>query len=156
MADRRVAVLALAGLLSRPGEVAAQPAARPYRVGFLGGLGPAAPPSKPLFDAFFDGMRELGYVQGQNFVFVGRYYGMDTGRLPALARELVQAQVDVIVAGASPAPEAAMRATATIPIVMAIHGDPVGAGLAQSLARTGKNATGLSTLNTGAASGCSC
>lgn len=146
-ADRRAMVFALAGLLTRTADVRAQPVAKLYRVGFLGGLGPTAPASKQLFDAFFDGMRDLGYVEGQNFVFEGRYYGMDTDRLPALADELVRAKVDVIVAGASPAPEAAQRATATIPIVMAIHGDPVGSGLAFSLAKPGKNVTGVSTLN---------
>jgi putative tryptophan/tyrosine transport system substrate-binding protein len=146
VADRRTTVLALAGLLPWPAAVRAQPPAKVHRVGFLGGLPPTAPQSKHLFDAFFDGMRALGYVEGRNFVFVGRYYGMDTDRLSALAAELVQAQVDVIVAGASPAPEAAHRATATIPIVTAIHGDPVGSGLALSLAKPGKNVTGVSTL----------
>lgn len=146
MADRRTTLLALAGLLLWRGAVRAQPTAKVHRIGFLGGLPPTAPQSKHLFDAFFGGMRALGYVEGRNFVFEGRYYGMDTDRLPALAAELVQAQVDVIVAGASPAPEAAHRATATIPIVTAIHGDPVGSGLALSLAKPGKNVTGVSTL----------
>jgi putative ABC transport system substrate-binding protein len=91
-------------------------------------------------------MRELGYVEGQNILAEGRWYGERTDRLPALAAELVRLNVDVIVAGAPPAPEAAQRATSTIPIVMANHSDPVGSGLAVTLAKPGKNVTGLSTL----------
>jgi putative ABC transport system substrate-binding protein len=90
--------------------------------------------------------RELGYVEGQNILIEGRYYGDRSERLPALAAELVRLKVDVIVAGAPPAPEAAQRATATIPIVMANHPDPVGSGLVASLARPGGNVTGLSSL----------
>jgi putative ABC transport system substrate-binding protein len=91
-------------------------------------------------------MQELAYVEGRNILVEGRWYGERTDRLPALAAELVRLNVDVIVAGAPPAPEAAQRATSTIPIVMAIHPDPVGSGLAVSLAKPGKNVTGLSTL----------
>jgi putative ABC transport system substrate-binding protein len=91
-------------------------------------------------------MRELGYVEGQNILVEGRFYGDHTERLPALAAQLVQIKVDVIVAGAAPAPEAAQRATSTTPIVMAIHADPVGSGLVASLAKPGKNVTGLSIL----------
>ena len=91
-------------------------------------------------------MRDLGYVEGRNFVIEGRWYGERTERLPTLAAELVRLKVDVIVAGATPAPEAAQRATSTIPIVMASHVDPVGSGLVVSLARPGKNVTGLSSL----------
>jgi putative ABC transport system substrate-binding protein len=88
-----------------------------------------------------------GYVEGQNILIEGRYYGDRTERLPALAAELVRLNVDVIVAGAPPAPEAAQRATSTIPIVMASHADPVGSGLVVSLARPGRNVTGLSALS---------
>jgi putative ABC transport system substrate-binding protein len=91
-------------------------------------------------------MRELGYVEGQNILVEGRWYEDRTDRLPALAAELVRLKVDVIVAGAPPAPEAAQGATSTIPIVMANHSDPVGSGLVASLAKPGKNATGLSTV----------
>jgi putative ABC transport system substrate-binding protein len=91
-------------------------------------------------------MRELGYVEGQNILVEGRFYGDHTERLPALAAELVRLKVDVIVAGAAPAPEAAQRATSTIPIVMAVHTDPVGSGLVASLAKPGKNVTGVATL----------
>jgi putative tryptophan/tyrosine transport system substrate-binding protein len=91
-------------------------------------------------------MRDLGYVEGQNILVEGRFYGERTDRLPTLAAELVRLKVDVIVAGAAPAPEAAQHATSTIPIVMAIHSDPVGSGLVANLAKPAKNVTGLSTL----------
>ena len=94
-------------------------------------------------------MRELGYVEGQNILVEGRFYGDHTDRLPALAAELVRLNVDVIVAGATPAPEAAQRATSTIPIVMAIHVDPVRSGLVASLAKPEKNVTGVSERGTG-------
>ncbi|CAG0955598.1 hypothetical protein BURK1_00433 [Burkholderiales bacterium] len=97
-------------------------------------------------------MRDLGYVDGRNIVVEGRYYGDNIGRLPALAAELVGLQVDVIVAGSPPAPEAARRATATIPIVMINHNDPIGGGLAANLARPAGNVTGIS-LATGALRG---
>jgi putative ABC transport system substrate-binding protein len=93
-------------------------------------------------------MRELGYVEGQNILVEGRWYGERTDRLPDLANELVRLKVDIIVAGAAPAPEAARRATSTIPIVMVNHNDPVGSGLVASLARPGRNVTGMSTLST--------
>jgi putative ABC transport system substrate-binding protein len=89
-------------------------------------------------------MRQLGYIDGGNIVIEGRYYGDSIERLPALAADLVRLQVDVIVAGAPPAPEAARRATATIPIVMINHNDPVGSGLAASLAKPTGNVTGMS------------
>jgi putative ABC transport system substrate-binding protein len=89
-------------------------------------------------------LRELGYVDGQNVVIEGRYYGDRVDRLPAFAAELVRLPVDVIVTGAVPAPEAAKAATSTIPIVMAGgHPDPVKSGLVNSLARPGGNVTGL-------------
>jgi putative ABC transport system substrate-binding protein len=122
----------------------AQPAAKVYRIGFLGGTPPTAEPS--LWEGFFQGLRELGYIEGKNFVLEGRYYGDRIEQLPALAAELVALNVDVIVAGASPAPEAARRATATTPIVMAFHPDPLGSGLVASLARPGQNVTGISVL----------
>jgi putative ABC transport system substrate-binding protein len=91
-------------------------------------------------------LRDLGYVEGQNVVIEGRWYGDRPERLPALVAELVRLQVDVIVAGTAPSPEAAKRATSTIPIVMANHPDPVASGLVASLARPGGNVTGLSSV----------
>jgi putative ABC transport system substrate-binding protein len=133
-------------VLAAPFAAEAQQAAKVYRLGLLGGSPPDSPGGRRAWEGFFQGMRELGYAEGQNILVEGRWYGDQTDRLPALAAELVRLKVDVIVAGAPPAPEAAQRATSTIPIVMAIHNDPVGSGLVASLAKPGRNVTGLSTL----------
>jgi putative ABC transport system substrate-binding protein len=122
----------------------AQPSAKGFRIGLLGGSSPTSSESSHVWEAFFRGLRELGYVEGQNIVIEGRWYGDNVERLPGLAGELARLQVDVIVAAAPPAPEEAKRATSTIPIVMANHADPVGSGLVASLARPGGNVTGLS------------
>jgi len=144
---RRAFIGTLAGgLLAAPLATGAQQAAKVYRIGLLGGSPPNSPGGRRAWEGFFQGMRELGYVEGQNILVEGRFYGDHTDRLPALAAELVRLKVDVIVAGAPPAPEAAQRATSTVPIVMANHADPVGSGLAVSLAKPGKNVTGMSTL----------
>ena len=135
----------LSGVLTAPIAAKAQPSRKVHRIGLLGGSSPSAhEASARLWDAFFQRLRELGYVEGQTILVEGRWYGEHIERLPSLAVELVQAKVDVIVAGAPPAPEAAARATSTIPIVMAGHPDPVGSGLAVSLAKPGRNITGLS------------
>jgi len=98
-----------------------------------------------LHAAFLQGLRDLGYVEGQYFVMVRRDAEGQLDRLPALAAELVRLQVDVIVTtGGVPATRAAMQATTTIPIVMAEASDPVGTSLVASLARPGGNVTGLS------------
>jgi putative ABC transport system substrate-binding protein len=96
--------------------------------------------------AFLKGMRELGYVEGENLVIEWHSADGKLERLPGLATELVELKVDVIVAVASPAIGAAQKATTTIPIVMAITGDPVGSGFVKSLARPGGNITGLSNM----------
>jgi len=134
------------GLLAAPRAAQAQQAAKVYRLGLLGGSPPNSPGGRHAWEGFFQGMRELGYIEGQNILVEGRFYGDHTERLPVLAAELVRLKVDVIVAGATPAPDAAQRATSTIPIVMATHSDPVGSGLVANLAKPGKNVTGLSTL----------
>jgi ABC-type uncharacterized transport system substrate-binding protein len=144
--DRRAFLAGAACLLAAPRPAGAQQAAKVHRLGLLGGSPPNSPGARRAWEGFFQGMRELGYVEGQNILVEGRWYGDRADRLPALAAELVRLKVDVIVAGAPPAPEAAQRATSTIPIVIAIHFDPVGSGLAVSLASPGKNVTGLSTL----------
>jgi ABC-type uncharacterized transport system substrate-binding protein len=144
---RRAFIGTLAGgLLAAPLVAGGQQAAKVYRLGLLGGSPPNSPGGRRAWEGFFQGMRELGYVEGQNILVEGRFYGDHTERLPALAAELVQLKVDVIVVGAAPAPEAAQRATSTIPIVMAIHVDPIGSGLVASLAKPGKNVTGVSTV----------
>jgi putative tryptophan/tyrosine transport system substrate-binding protein len=139
--------LLLAGLLS-PVAAVAQTAAKVFRIGLLGSSSPTAPEASRIWEGFFQRLRELGYVEGQNILIEGRFYGDRSERLPALAAELVRLKVDVIVAQGPPAPEAAQRATSTIPIVMTVHQDPVGSGLVASLARPGRNVTGLSLLST--------
>jgi len=146
--DRRAFITMFGGsIFAAPLVGEAQQAGKLYRIGLLGGSPPNSRGGRRAWEGFFQGLRELGYVEGQNIIVEGRWYGERTDGLPALAGELVQLKVDVIVAGAPPAPEAAKRATSTIPIVMANHNDPVGSGLVASLARPGRNVTGMSTLS---------
>ncbi|HEV2056976.1 MAG TPA: ABC transporter substrate-binding protein [Methylomirabilota bacterium] len=98
----------------------------------------------PFLDAFRQGLRELGWVEGQNIVIDYRFAEGRFDRLPDLAAELVRLKVDIIVAVSTPGVVAAKNATETIPIVMISVGDPVGLGLIASLARPGGNVTGLS------------
>src|SRR5262249_34111197 len=144
--DRRAFLASVVGVLAAPLAAEAQQAAKVYRLGLLGGSPPNSPGGRRAWEGFFQGMRELGHVEGQNILVEGRWDGGHTERLPALAAELVRLNVDVIVAGTAPAPEAAQRATSTIPIVMGTHVDPVGSGLVASLAKPEKNVTGVSTL----------
>jgi putative tryptophan/tyrosine transport system substrate-binding protein len=134
------------GLLSGcgiPFGPAAQPA-RPHRIGYLGSGSPAQSASN--LEAFRHGLRELGYVEGQNVVFERRYAEGREARYPELAAELVRLEVDVMLAGGSATIRALGQATATIPIVFPGAGpDPVADGLVASLARPGGNITGLST-----------
>jgi putative ABC transport system substrate-binding protein len=116
------------------------------RIGYLGaGIRTVSPNPR---EAFLQGLRDLGYVEGQNFVLVDRYADGQQERLPELAVELVRLEVDIIVAPTSGSAKAAKDATRTIPIVMAAVGDPVGLGLVASLARPGGNVTGPSMMNT--------
>jgi putative ABC transport system substrate-binding protein len=98
-------------------------------------------------EAFRQGLRELGHVEGQNIIIEYRYTEGKSDRLPVLASELVQLKVDVIVTGTTPAIQAVKNTTSTIPIVMAEVADPVAVGLVASLARPGGNITGLTTLS---------
>ena len=98
-------------------------------------------------EAFRQGLRELGYVEGQNIAIEHRAPDWKYERLPALAAELVRLKVDVIVAASPPATEAAQQATSTIPIVFTVSGDPVAEGFVASLARPGGNLTGLATIS---------
>jgi putative ABC transport system substrate-binding protein len=102
------------------------------------------PRVRPASTRFRQGLRELGWVEGQNTVIDYRYAEGRFDRLPGLAAELVRLKVDIIVAAPTPAAAAAKKATGTIPIVMIAVGDPVGLGLIASLARPGGNVTGLS------------
>jgi putative tryptophan/tyrosine transport system substrate-binding protein len=100
-------------------------------------------------DVFRRGLRELGYVEGQNILVEIRWSGGDNERLPALAAELAALKPDVIVANGSPALRAVKAVAGTIPIVMSVMSDPVALGVAQSLGHPGGNVTGLSNLSTG-------
>jgi putative ABC transport system substrate-binding protein len=126
-----------------PLRASAQQAAKVPRIGYLSGNLFANP---HLREAFRQGLRDLGYVEGRNVVIEYRDVEGKYERLPALAAELVALEVDVIVAGGTPQPLAAKQATRTIPIVFAGAGDPVGSGLVTSLARPGGNVTGFSGL----------
>jgi len=95
-------------------------------------------------EAFRQGLREIGYVEGKNIVIEYRYAEGKQDRVPALASELVRLKVDIIVTGGATATRAAKEATVTIPIVMTQDSDPVGSGFVASLARPGGNITGLS------------
>ena len=129
-------------LLSAPLAAGAQPAARIRRVGYLAPS--LSPEASRLIEAFRQGLRERGYVEGENIALELRSADGNVDRFPALAAELVALRVDVIVAGATLAVLPAKQATATIPIVFPVHTDPVGAGLVATLGRPGGNVTGLS------------
>jgi putative ABC transport system substrate-binding protein len=142
--DRREFVGTLAGVLvASPRATEAQQAAKVSRIGYLG-LNRATNPH--LLEAFRQGLRDLGYVEGRNVVIEYRDAEGKPERLPALAAELVALKVDVIVAGGTPHALAAKQATRTLPIVFIGAADPVTSGLVTSLARPGGNVTGLSFL----------
>jgi ABC-type uncharacterized transport system substrate-binding protein len=123
-------------------------AQQPKKIAKIGFLVPSTPAAAAhLFEAFRQGLRELGYVEGKTFVLEFRYAEGRTERLPDLARELVGLKVDVIVTGTDVAIAAVKRETQTIPIVMGNSTDPVGTGFVASLARPGGNLTGLSSIS---------
>jgi len=142
--QRRQFLITVGALLVTPLAAEAQQAAKIARIGYLTssqGVNPHLP------EAFRQGLRDLGYVEGRNLVIEYREAGGKADRLPALAAELVALKVDVIVAAPGTlAARVAKQATRTIPIVFAVVGDPVGSGLVTSLARPGGNVTGLSNL----------
>jgi putative tryptophan/tyrosine transport system substrate-binding protein len=139
-----VSILCVLVLLAVGVKAEAQQPARIPRIGIL------IPGSASLYSARLEALRqrlrELGYVEGKNIVIEYRYADGKLDRLPDLAAELVRLKVDVIVT-TGPANSAAMKASATVPIVFASAGDPVGAGLVSSLARPGGNLTGLSLMS---------
>jgi putative ABC transport system substrate-binding protein len=144
--NRRDATLALLALSAAPLAAHGQPQDKIWRIGFL------VPRRRPdsidsdFLGAFPRGMRELGYVEGKNLVIEWRFADGESARLPALADELVRLKVDVMVSASSQAIGALQKASATIPIVMASSGDPIGSGFVKNLARPGGNITGLSNL----------
>src|SRR5262245_3794562 len=114
----------------------------------IGILLPNPPTVSPqLLKAFQQGLRELGYIEGENIVIEYRFGEGKSERYDYLAAELVQLKVDVIVTSSTPAIESVKNATSTIPIVMAASADPVGSGLIASLDRPGGNITGLAMLS---------
>ncbi len=142
--ERRTFIAMLtSGFFAAPLAAEAQQATRVARIGYLGTNVAAFP---QLREAFLQGLRDLGHVEGRNVVIEYRSAEGKPERLPALAAELVALKVDVIVATGTPASLAAKQATRTLPIVFAGVADPVGGGLVTSLARPGGNVTGLSLL----------
>jgi putative ABC transport system substrate-binding protein len=141
----RLKALALSALVfAITFPVQAQQATKIPRIGYLTGTSLSTNAARN--EAFRQGLRELGYVEGKNIVIEWRSAEGKLDRLPALANELMRLKVDVIVTGGPPATRAAKEATATIPIVMAHDTDPVASGFVASLARPGGNITGLTTL----------
>ncbi len=133
-----VLVLLLAvGILIVPPAGETQQRATIPRIGFLSASSASDARTPRLLGAFREGLRELGYVEGQNIAIEFRWAEGKYDRLPGLAAELVNLKVDIIVASALPAIQAAKQATGTIPIVMATSLDPVATGFVASLARPG-------------------
>jgi len=143
--NRGIALVGLMlGTLVTPFASLAQPAGQAtYTVGVLM---PQSVQVTPSYAAFLDSLRLLGYQQDGNLRLLLRSADGKLDRLPALAAELVRAQVDVIVAASTPGARAAMQATQRIPIVITQVGDPVGYGLVSNLARPGGNVTGISNM----------
>ena len=139
--SRRRLLVALTSLFVAPSVANAQSRERVFRIGYIQTATPDE--QAQLTKAFDDGLRERGYVEGQNIVVERRFaWGMQE-RLPELAAELVRLNVDVIMTGGNPVIAAVKQATSTIPVVMGASRDPVGAGFVASLARPGGNITGL-------------
>jgi len=141
---RRLLVAIGAGALGAPFASLAQQPAKVRRVGLLSSYLPTD--TVAWHEAFRQGLRDLGWVEGKNISIEIRYSEGCSDRLPALAAELVGLKVDIIVASANTDARAAKRATETIPIVMASAGDPVAGGFVATLARPGGNVTGLSQI----------
>src|SRR2546422_8178372 len=136
-----IVMLTLSLLMTLLVAHAQQPAKVP-RVGVLA----ERSPGDPNLAAFRQGLRELGWVEGQNLLIEYRYAHGVVDQFPTLTAELIDLNVDVLVVAGTVAAQAAKARTSTVPIVFTVPGDPVGAGLVASLARPGGNATGLSSL----------
>jgi putative ABC transport system substrate-binding protein len=143
---RRECILLLGGATALWSLGARAQAKGPARIGFLVTSSLKTPEAKLTLDAFLQGLRGLGYVEGKNVTIEYREAGGNYSRLPDLVHQLTKLHVDVILAPNTPAARAAQRATATIPIVVAAMGDPVSDGLVKSLARPGANITGSTFL----------
>jgi putative ABC transport system substrate-binding protein len=140
MDRRRFLAAAVAGVLAAPRSPAAQPAGKVYRIGMLETRSILL--NSANLEAFRQGLRTLGYVEGKNLAIEYRSSDGRDDRFAALASELIQLPVDLIVTRGTPAALATKSATQTIPVVMAAAGDPVRSGLVASLSRPGGNITG--------------
>ena len=146
MLNRRKIMMAIgAGVLTHRAAPAQTPR-KLWRIGYLTSVPPAV--YEPRLDAFKAGMTALGYADGRHYLIETRASGIDPARLPAMAAELVALKADLILTAGTPTVLAASRATRTIPIVMTTAGDPVGIGVAASLARPGGNVTGMTSIAT--------
>jgi putative ABC transport system substrate-binding protein len=143
---KKIALLTLCALLyALCSSAEAQQSKKVPRIGML--TASSASSQKSRLDDFRSGLRELGYVEGQNILIEYRYANGKLDQLPALAAELVGLKVELIVTAGNEAVQAAKNTTGTLPIVMAFSGDPVAAGFVASLSRPGGNITGLSRIN---------
>jgi len=142
--DRRTFVTDLGAVLATPLAAGAQQARKRYRIGFLSLASEIEPPDQSDVAAFREGLRVLGYAEGENLVIEQRYAAGRLERLPELAAELVRLKVDVLVTYGSGS--SAKQATRSIPIVFIVEPDPVGTGLVASLARPGARDEALEIL----------
>ena len=129
-----------------PFAARAQRTGKMYRIGILLPNTPAIVARNPRIQAFLQGLQDLGWIDGQNVTLEWRYGEGQSERLAALAADLANIKVDIIVTAAATAASAAKQATGTIPVVILDPGDPVGTGLVQSLARPGGNITGVTSI----------
>jgi putative tryptophan/tyrosine transport system substrate-binding protein len=144
--NRRTFVAGLGAVLAAPRAAEAQQTATIPHIGVLFPTSLSDPRTAQFLDAFRDGLRALGYAEGQNIATETRFAEEDWQRLPGLVAELIRAKVNVIVTYTTPAAQAAKRSTSTIPIVLAAVIDPIAAGLVVSLPHPGGNITGLSQM----------
>ena len=141
---RREFIAALGGAAAWPVVTGAQQPSRKVRIG---ALLPGTPASySPRTNALLEGLRDLGYEEGKTVTIEWKWWNDQVERLPELAAELVSLDVQAIVTAGTPATKALKNATRSIPIIMAVIGDPVAAGLVDSLAHPGRNVTGFSIL----------
>src|SRR5437868_11380225 len=146
MMGRRAFIASALGLCAVPLVALAQHAGKVARIGMLLPNTPETAARSPRIAAFLRGLRDLGWIEGQNLAIEWRFAEGQMGRLAELAADLARIGVDAIVTAAAPSALAAQGATRTIPIVMLDPGDPVGLGLVASLARPGGNITGVSSI----------